>query len=192
MARESGNATIHGVKTLRIVAFAFLAVLAASCSSWRVSSDWDRGADFARLATFAWMPRDPAAPDPLDANSLVRNRVTSSVERELQGKGLRRTDGPADVLVAYHSSTRDRVEVTTWPAWGYGWGRRAWRAPGWGPRIDVSQYTEGSLVVDLVDPATTDLLWRGIVRTVIDDASGSEERVAAAVHALFESYPPAQ
>jgi hypothetical protein len=175
---------------LAALAVVACAVLAA-CSTVSVSTDFDSGVDFDALKTFAWMPLYSKELDPYDADSLVRGRVVSAVERELSAKGLQRVDASPDFVIALHSWTRERFNVTTWPRWGYGWGprRRMWSAWG-GDRVDVTQYTEGALVVDFVNQASKELIWRGIARSVVDESSSSQEAVDESVEALLAKFPP--
>jgi len=71
------------------------------------------------------------------------------------------TDNP-DILIYPHASTKEKISVTDWGGgyggwWGtgpYGWG--------YGSRIDVRQYTEGYLILDIVTPKDKQLVWRGI------------------------------
>lgn len=169
---------------------ALLALAAAACSSVRVTTDHDPTVDFSRLRTFAWMERPAGVPDPFGGNTLVENRVVSAIERELTARGMQPTQGPADFLVAVHTAARDRLDVTTWPSWGYGWrGRRFW---GYGERVSVSQWTEGMLIVDFVDPASKDLLWRGVAHRALDSDSGSEESVGETVAKLLAEFPPGE
>jgi len=59
--------------------------------------------------------------------------------------------------------------------------------------IDVYQYEEGSLVLDVIDPAQSELVWRGTASKAIDRSWTPEEReteVREAVRALLAEFPP--
>jgi len=51
-------------------------------------------------------------------------------------------------------------------------------------------YTEGTLVVDLRDPSTRSLVWRGIAREEKDDATKIEAKLEDMVRKALEKYPP--
>jgi hypothetical protein len=188
---------------LALAAGAALALTA--CSSVHVRTDFDPDTDFSRLTTYAWMARPGNAQDVLADDSLIRNRVMDAVDAELAAKGLRRDASSPSFLVSAHAGTRERMRVihspsSPWPWWGYGWRRSSfggWGAgvgwgTGWGYDTDVMQYTEGSLVLDFVDPARAELLWRGVATSVMDDEWGSEERIREAVRELLARYPPSE
>jgi uncharacterized protein DUF4136 len=171
-----------------VVALLAAAALSA-CSSISVSTDWDRSADLTSLRTFAWMPYAPDAPHPFAGNTIVEKRVTEAVERDLGAKGIRRDDRSPSFRIAMHTLTRDVLNVTTWPSWGYGWHGHPTGA--WGDQVEVNQYTEGTLVLDFVDPASQNLLWRGVARSAIDGSTGSPEFVDEVIGKLLAEFPPA-
>jgi hypothetical protein len=116
-------------------------------------------------------------------------RIRAAIERELAGKGIQATSGTPDLIVAYSTRTQQRTQVYDSGYAGYGyWG---WRGSYWRPStIDVYQYEEGTLIVDLIDAARKRLVWRGKAVAVVGDYAGSEQRINEAVQKLFESYPP--
>lgn len=166
------------------------AVQAAGCSSISVATDFDESTDFSALRTYAWMPRAEGEPGPFGGNTIVEKRVTIAVEKQLAEKGLFKDDASPSFRIAMHALTREHLDVTTWPSWGYGWhGPHGWG--GWSDHVEVTQYTEGTLVLDFVHPATRDLLWRGVARSVIDSSTGSQEFVDEVITKLLAEYPPA-
>jgi hypothetical protein len=59
----------------------------------------------------------------------------------------------------------------------------------------VTEYTEGSVIVDVIDPVTRELLWRGAGQARLsNDMSENVEllaKAAAAIVARFPQAPPA-
>jgi uncharacterized protein DUF4136 len=146
MRRAGGGLRAAGVA-------AGLALFPALGQAQAIQTDYDRSFDFSRLKTYAFVDvgRDPN--DPLAVNPMNERRVRAALDSQLVAHGYTPdTSGHADFLVAYHAATRRRLAVQEW---GYGIGRLGPR------RLDVDQYTEGTLVVDVVDAATRQLIWRG-------------------------------
>jgi len=80
------------------------------------------------------------------------------------------------------------VQVTDM-GYGYGYGYRGYG----GSAIDVSTYTEGTLVVDIFDSKTKQLVWRGVARGAVEPGSSPEQqtaRVNSVVAQMFQAYPP--
>ena len=168
-----------------------IALAVAGCSSVRVATDHDPKADFGRMHTWAWMQRQ-VTDDPLAGNALVRKRIEDAIAEQLAAKGFVPADGGGpDFLVGFETAARDRFDVWTWPSWHHpGFGRgRYWSGGGWHD-VEVTQYTEGTLIVGMTDPATNDLVWRGTATAVVTDKSGSDKAIRAAVAKLLAGFPP--
>jgi len=62
-------------------------------------------------------------------------------------------------------------------SYGYGYGPY-WGRYGGTANIDVSQYDEGTLIIDVIDMNKKELVWRGTGTGVIDPNATVEERTA--------------
>jgi uncharacterized protein DUF4136 len=180
------------------VTVAVAVLVAAGCGRYHVRTDWQPGTDFTRLGTYAWRSRDDAMPrDPRVDNDLFETRVRDAVDDELRAKGYRLVDGPADFEVAWDAWIQPRSDVTAFPSWGFGFGGFHGGPGFWGlgvgSDIYVDQYDEGTLILDVLDPATGRLLWRGSAESRLRENGTPEERtrrVRDAVHAILERFPP--
>jgi len=96
----------------------------------------------------------------------------------------------SDFQVAYHGGSENKIEVSNW---GYAYGQRGAYYGASRSSVDVYQYQEGSLIIDIVDTKTHKLIWRGTARKVLDTNPTPEERTAtinAAVAKILEAFPP--
>jgi hypothetical protein len=173
----------------------FPALVLAGCGQMKVAADYDSSADFAALHTYAWRP-GPQRPlgDPRFDGSLIDKRVRAAVDRVLASKGFRAaaSGAAADFFVGYDAVIRQRIGSHAINGWyGYGAGRRgAWRA---GPQTVVRDYEEGTLLIDVIDPATMQLLWRGSSSGVVDPhatVEKREQRINDAVEWILADFPP--
>jgi hypothetical protein len=171
-----------------------LAVVAvAACSSVAVYHDYDVEADFTRYKTYQWVPSDPDSTLPgtdaaLASNTLLDRRIRDAVDAAMGAHGFTIAHGDPDLLVAYHTGLKDRMEITDW---GYTY---SGEYAGWvGRDVDVQNFTEGTLIIDLITPDTRQLVWRGTATGEIHPGSKPEERnraMKALVARMFEDYPP--
>jgi len=149
-------------------------LLSVRAAAQEVGYDVDRTKNFANVRTFA--VKAEAKSD----NPLVDRRVIAAIVAELAARGLRQVQSDPDVFVVPKMTTEMREQVTAygsdlWPyydsywgprgAWG-GWGWGGWGAwysgPGWaGATYDVRELQYNTLVIDMIDAKTGNLLWRG-------------------------------
>jgi len=83
--------------------------------------------------------------------------------------------------------------------WGYGgWGYGPYRRfgygygfwPGWG-YSGTYTYHEGTIIIDIVDSGKRQLVWRGVVTSVLNKKSSSEEKIDRSITRVMLAFPPA-
>jgi len=169
-------------------------VLLAACETMRVASDYDRSATFDHYRTFALIQRPHQQP----GNPLVVQRTQDAIRGYLVGRGYMYVADPAqaDFAVDFTIGSRERTQIQSYPApWGGpGWsGRRGWwGSPYWGDTIDVRQFTEGTLSIDVFDGKTSRPVWHGWAQKTLSrsDIENSQGPIQRAVSAVLEKFPP--
>ncbi len=163
--------------------------LLAGCAGIVAGAHFQPETKFAEFRTFAWAPRDelPTGDPRLDNNPFFDAQVRSAVEAELGIRGMRPSPDQADLEVHYHASVERVLNVYTVDrVSGYD-------SPGGVRDTALYAYDEGTLVVDLVDAHTNQVVWRGWARAslegVIDDTRRMRNRVEESVQKMFERYP---
>jgi Domain of unknown function (DUF4136) len=160
-----------------------LAFLLAACAwAQKVTVEFDEAADFTRYKTFAIRAGQLNSKNPALNSELVKKKIDADIERGLTARGLEITDGKSDLNVRWHFGTARRVETEAYPAGWRGWGTRVVRVP----------YAEGTLVIDLRDPATKSLVWRGIASEEKNDPAKIAGKLDDMVRKTLEKYPPKQ
>lgn len=158
-------------------------LLMVSCSSVRVTTDYDTQVDFAKYRTFAFYK---TGIDKAPISDLDKKRIMRAVESELLAKGMRKSSSP-DVLVSLFTKSRERINVNDnrfggfWYPWYYG--------PN---QMNVSQYTEGTLFIDLLDAKKKELVWQGVGTGALrmTDVRRKERRIKEFVKEIMAQYPP--
>ena len=59
--------------------------------------------------------------------------------------------------------------------------------------VVIYDYEEGTLILDIIDPETSALIWRGYAQAHVDLLSSQEEkteRICQAVRMMLELFPP--
>jgi len=155
-------------------------LLAAVVFAQKVTVEFDQGADFSRYKTFAIRAGRLNSKNPALNSELVRKQIDADIERDLTARGLTMVTGPSDLNVRYTFGSVRKAELETYPAGWRGFGTRVVRVP----------FTEGTLVIDLRDPTTRSLVWRGISSDEKSDATKIEGKIDAMVEKAIAKYPP--
>ena len=153
---------------------------AASAWAQKITVEFDQAADFSRYRTFAIRDGQLNSKNPALNSELVKKRIESDIMRDLTARGLELTTGRSDLNVRYHVGSVRKAELETYPAGWRGFGTRVVRVP----------YTEGTLVIDLRDPSTRSLVWRGIASEEKSDGTKIEGKLDDMVRKAIEKYPP--
>ncbi len=130
---------------------------------------------------------------PMLDNSITNRTLRTAIMRGFESRGYLRNDSNPDFAVAYYASARERLDVTYWD-YGYAWRPRWWggRGRAWaGPLVTV--YTEGTVIIDVIDAKSRDLLWRGRgVAVVSDDEQQYLADIQETVQAILDKFPVAR
>jgi hypothetical protein len=165
---------------MRVLTLTLLACLGAFAQ--KVTVEFDEAADFTKYKTFAIRDGQLNSKNPELNSELVKKRIDADIARDLTARGLTMVSGRSDLNVRYRLGTARKAEVERYPAGWRGWGTRVVRVP----------YTEGTLVIDLRDPSTRSLVWRGIAHEEKSDARKIEAKLGDMVRKSLEKYPPKQ
>lgn len=162
----------------------FMLFAFTSCNTVRVSTDYDRAANFSEYKTFAFHENGLKS---LKMNDLDKRRVVGAITQTLQSKGMTaaQSESAADLIVNISAKNKTRVEVS--PAYDPWWG---W-GPYWGGNQRVNSYKEGALILDLIDRRQNILVWQGIGQGLnVSDIESKADKIPVAVEEIFKNYPP--
>ncbi len=175
-----------------------LAIIAlGGCASGpNIIYDYDHNADFSSYQTYNFM--QGAGPDTGDYQSFFTRYMIDAITIEMEKRGYTKSDNP-DLLVNFNAILQDKTKVTqsSAPMTGGYYGYRGGHYSGWGvgygyaTETHVSQYTEGTFNIDLVDNAKNQLVWEAIgVGKVTEDAlENLEQGFKEGVPRFFAGYP---
>ena len=172
-----------------------LIVFASGCASKpKMSSAYDDSVDFSQFNTYNFY--DDAGPDHDSYQSLFTQAMITAINKEMQDRGYTLSNAP-DLLVNFNANLQDKTKVTTSPSmntgyYGYRGGMYGgWNGYGYGTDTHVSQYTEGTFNIDIVDPKRKQLVWEavGVGRINDDTFDNIQEKVMLGVPNYFALYP---
>ena len=169
-------------------------LLPAMAQAQSVTTDYDHKADFTKYHTYSFDKVETH--DPLNVQ-----RLKDAVNKELGAKGMQEVPTGGDVTIEAIGSTKDEQEYNTfytglgsrgygWGGWG-GWGGR-WGGGGGGMSTTTQQQIPvGTLVVDMYDQGTHQLVWRGTATTELSSKPDNNvKKLNKSVNKMFDKFPP--
>jgi hypothetical protein len=173
------------------LAIIITAVLAACGPSLRVTTDHDSNVDFAQFKTFSLVGVNSTN----TVSELNRNRIAAAVRNEMTSRGFTEDTANPDLLVAIAAILQPRQQVTATTTYNYGGMARPW---GWSGGMttsrttyNVTNYKNGSLIINIADGRTKALIWEGIGNQNIDrQPRNRDAAINNAVRDIMRSFPP--
>ena len=176
------------MKVLRAVLTGLLLSLPAIAAAQDVKVDFDKAFDFSTIKTFSmklgtgW------------GNDLSERRVLTEFEEEIVAKGWKKVDeAQANIQVVLHGATQTkRTASTFYSGMGGGYGMYHYGGMGMGSsQTVVNEYTVGTLVVDMFEPGSKHLVFRGVAEGEIsDNPKKNASRLDKASTKMFKNFPP--
>jgi hypothetical protein len=173
-------------------------MLIAGCASGpKIQSDYDHTADFSQYKTYAFF--NPMGIENPNYSSIYGSIFRDAISKEMESRGYRMSDNP-DLLINVSGRLQDKTKVTTtadpYMAGGYYGYRRgaygAWGGYPYGTTTYVSNYTEGTINVDIFDRAAKRMVWEGVAVGRVQDSRTNEEtrqKIYAGIQEMFAAYP---
>ena len=182
------------LRTWSVLAFSLLLPAFANASD--VKTDFDPEVDFTRFRTFSFIGGKELGKTGLLANPETRERIKNFISGVMEARGLKEVpvDSQYDMAVRYWVARRPKTDTQMVldpdPMWA-GYPAYYWGA--WGlyyTEYVVTNYVEGTLVVDLLNPSTKELLWRTYLRQKIEDRVKAYNEAKKNLNTSFKLFPP--
>ena len=181
------------------VSLILLAAMSGCASKGTLRSAYDDSVDFAQYTTYNYY--EDTRTGASDYQSMFSQYMVTAIDKEMQSRGYTLSDAP-DLLINYNIKMQEKTKVTTSPSMGvsmssggyYGYRRGyydPWVGYGYGSDTHVSQYTEGTFNIDLVDPKLKRLVWEavGVGRITEEKLENMREGVRDGVPRYFALFP---
>jgi hypothetical protein len=171
----------------KILSFVIAVLVLSSCQSVRVVTDYDKVAPFKTYKTFGFHKEGV---DRAEISDLDKRRILRAIETALVEKGFTKSATP-DLLVNFFTKEKQQINVqnNNFGSFGYGWGFG--RGPFFGAQYNISNSTQGTLYIDLIDAKQKELIWQGIGRgNLTTSVKYKDERINSFVNSILCSYPP--
>jgi len=161
-------------------------LFAGKSSAQQVKTDYDRSANFGQYKTYSWA--QVKTKDALDVD-----RIKTAVNAALAAKGWTQVDSGSDVSIVAIEITQNQQTLNTfYDGFGGGWGWRRFGGGGFGEATTTTEtYKVGTLIVDLFDAKTKQLIWRGTSSNTLSNNSDKNiKNLDKGADKMFKHFPP--
>ena len=175
------------------VAVSLLALVSACATPpLEATMDFDSAYDFSGVRKIAIQPVEREALSTIMISDMDESRIDGALADQLRAQGFEvvNDNSQADMYLLWHLVMEERTDVRTYNSMSY---YNCW---GCGPSVsDVSvrQYTQGTFIVDMIDPLRNRSVWRSIIESRINpkpNESVDEARRREAAAAALAEFPP--
>ena len=170
----------------------------ASAQSYNVRTMAAPNATVTRFHSFHLLPtprrldgrHESGAYNPMVSSSIANRALRATVSGDLEALGYHDAEWMPDFVVAIYASTREQLDLDHWE-YGYH------QAPRWWPMTLPDQAAtsdqEGTLIIDVVNSETLDVLWRGTATIALDhDPLRNAKELVNAAAAIINRFPHAK
>jgi hypothetical protein len=181
------------------IKFLVLAIAMLFFASGCAVTDFDRSADFNSYKSFSWGEADLRVKNPVYSGALIDKNIKRTIENEFTKRGIRHAKTNSDVVVSYKTYTEEKQQLYGSPygygrlpffsyrfySYGLGWGYPMY----WNNADRVKTVTQGTLIIDITDRKTNELVWRGSVEGNVDDVKNLQKQIQKGIKAILKKYP---
>ena len=189
---------------LHNLALLCLGVLLAACASGppQPTVDYKTDYDFKAVKKIAFRhdTGQVYGVNPLQLSDMQRDRIHEALSYALTNRGFQMVAdaAQADLLLSWNLVTEQVTDVNSWGSVGMGYGGIYGFYGGYdcwscvpGQNLSVRSYTQGTFIVDMIDPKLDKSVWRGVTQSPLrDNKSEDQGKYNEAATAIFAAFPP--
>lgn len=183
--------------TSRVIMMLVAVSLLAACSSGpKIKTDYDHSIDFSQFKTYGYF--SPMGIENPNYSSILGQMFRDAIDAQMQPRGYVKSDNP-DILINVSARLQDKTKVTTTtdPMYGGYYGYRGglydpWGGYGYGTTTHVSQYTEGTVNIDMVATQQKRMIWEGVAIGRVNEKDSNDRLradIQSGVAEMFKGYP---
>lgn len=151
-------------------------ILCNGCSPMSVRTDFDEQTNFESYETYMWMKsKDKSGAK----NQMADRRIKQVADEHMELKGFNKATkvNKPDMLLIYHLGLKDKFQVDY---------------DDYSQRAKVLHYKKGTLILDIIDAKSNQLVWRGWASGVFKnpEAEAVEGHINKAINGIMEKFPP--
>jgi hypothetical protein len=166
----------------------------ASSYAQKVKVDFDKTVDFSKYKTYQFLGWQ----DDIDqvANEFDQKRLRDAFREEMDIRKLEKVENNPDMVISMYLVIDQKTSITGYTNY-YGGAGAGYRRGGWGwgaghstTNYSENDYLEGTMVVDVYDTGSKNLIWQATgVGTVTEKPEKREKSIPKTVSKMMKKFP---
>jgi hypothetical protein len=195
------------LKPIRFVLITLVVLTLSACATKPPEPAVDFAPDynFSELKTvgFYAMSGEVTGNNPTELTDFQRDRIDAALKSALEAKGfvfVERT-ADADLLLTWHLNLMEKTDVKTYnnPSYGMSAGYSRYNRYAMyncyncmnQTDVRVSEYTQGTFIIDMVDPVENASVWRSVTQSKLkEDTIRDQAALDSAAARVLGAFPP--
>lgn len=184
---------------MKTILMVVLCALITACNTLKVVDDYDPNVQFAKLKTFSLLEGGEIKESGKIQDPLLSKHINKSINKVISAKGFQAVDKDnPDFYISWYGAIDKKIHSETVRNYYNRTYDTNWRSPNYASWRQSSstyniEYEKGTLVIDMLDGKTKELIWRGTGSKIIDDRTAGTnvaERVHSVVTEMLKNFPP--
>ena len=160
----------------------------------KVTGDYDKSTDFTKYKTYHFLELQD------DTDKIMTDfdekRLLDAIENEMRVRQFKKVASDGDLALSVYIVVNKKTSTSAYTNYyggtGYRYGRhgRGWSNGYATTSYSESDYLQGTLVLDLIDILSKDLIWQGVATgTIKSDPQKREKSIPKTVSKLMKKFP---
>ena len=167
----------------------FFLLFSSGCSQkFQIYTAADSDYDIRLFSRYDWAPIGDieAKNNPLYYNEMNDKYIRAAVDRNLSSRNFHRVEEPAELIIHYHIIEKSVTVAREDPLFYH-------QAPWMEPDRFYDDYTEGTLIIDIMERKSNALVWRGLASGIFNSGQPylSKKDIDAAIDQIFKDFETA-
>jgi len=181
------------MKTKFLITGVITLFLLVSCSTMKVSSDYDTSYDFGNIKSYMVVYDNDTSKQ--NINSLNKKRIDKHLRNQLNQRGLVEKSDSPDVIIKYGVDLEKEINInTSGSVTGSGYGRIGYRggyATG-SKTATINENTVGKLTIEMFNSESKELVWYSSGSNTLSEdvkAKEAEKKLGKAIDKIMDEFP---
>ncbi len=179
-----------------------LLLLVSSCTSVKISNNWDKEVDFSTFKTYSLFPWDQQNDKVL--NDYDKLTIAGAIKNEMNKRGYKHVEKNGELIISTFVIIEERTSYQAynhhyggWAGYGGGWGYYGGAGyygygAGYNTTVYSTDYNQGTLIIDIFRLKDKRLVWQGIASgEVQEDLARRDKKLPMRIGQVFRRYPVA-